>query len=105
MNALFITIKSRKSAAAVCFTAGMIVARPYTDGERRVIVDHVSGVEPKSPSCLDVKRALYPVNDIKVFYEYIRNNVTNFWCCPQLHVAVSLPSVRRILIEIVSIQK
>ena len=54
---------------------------PSTGGERIVIVDFVSGIGPKSPSYLDVKRVLYPVNDIKVFYEYIRNNVTNF-CSP-----------------------
>jgi len=63
--------------------AGLIVVRPSTGGERIVIVDFVSGIVPKSPSCLDAKRVLYPVNDIKVLYEHIAKNVTNFWWYPQ----------------------
>ena len=46
------------------------MVRPSTGGERIVIVDFVSGIVSKSPSCLDAKRVLYPVNDIKVFYEH-----------------------------------
>ena len=78
-----ITTKSRNTVSAGCNYAGLIVVLPTTDGDRIVIVDYyISGVVPKSLSSLDAKRALYPVNDIKVFYKYIAKNVTNFWRCP-----------------------
>ena len=67
---------------------------PSTGGERIVIVDFVSGIGPKSPSYLDVKRVLYPVNGIKVLYEHIAKNVTNFWWCPK--IAVSLQRCSKI---------
>ena len=79
--------------SAGCNYAGLIVVLPTTDGDRIVIVDYyISGVVPKSLSSLDAKRALYPVNDIKVFYKYIAKNVTNFWRCPQKAVPLYLKS-------------
>ena len=76
------------------------MVRPSTGGERIVIVDFVSGIVSKSPSCLDAKRVLYPVNDIKVFYEYIRNNVTNF--CSPLKNAKKMKKVTKQVIDFVT---
>ena len=77
-----------------------MVVLPTTDGDRIVIVDYyISGVVPKSLSSLDAKRVLYPVNDIKVLYEYMAKNVTNFLRYPQKAVPLQRKPITMIYIQ------